>query len=193
MAHRWFPFFTNVKQMSMMQNYLLICAVHLFCTTECAAELLLFDLLICWLCSLFSCTNKANKLILLQWPPYVPTIYTLVKHDICLGCLALTFVKLWLIPPVAQYLHGKEETAVMLGFCAQTETFDVSCHYVLKIILYCLFGKIDFLLDLFIFTYKWIVALAFSTLIETTLVSVMPAHVNKHFWRSEGTQLGSSG
>lgn len=49
----------------------------------------------------------------------------LVKHDICLACLALTCVKLWLIPPVALYLHGKEETAVMLGVCAQAEAFDV--------------------------------------------------------------------
>lgn len=40
---------------------------------------------------------------------------------------SLTYVKLWSIPPVALYLHGKEETAVMLGFCAQAEAFDVPC------------------------------------------------------------------
>lgn len=53
------------------------------------------------------------------------TVCVLVKCDICLASLALTYVKLCLIPPVALYLHGEEETAVML--CAQAEAFDVSC------------------------------------------------------------------
>ncbi len=74
------------------------------------------------------------------------TVCILVKHDICLACLALTYVKLWLIPPVALYLHGEEETAVMLGFRTQAEAFDVPCPCVLKVILYCLFSNADFLL-----------------------------------------------
>lgn len=67
------------------------------------------------------------------------TVCILVKLDICLACLALTRVKLWLIPPVALYLHGIEETAGMPGYFAQAKAFDV-----LKIILYCLFPDSSF-------------------------------------------------
>lgn len=69
------------------------------------------------------------------------TVCILVKHDICLACLALTYVKLWLIPPVALCLHGKEETAVTLGFCAKAQAFDVLCLGVFKNFLFfgCLF------------------------------------------------------
>lgn len=58
------------------------------------------------------------------------TVCILVKHDICLACLALTYIKLWRIPPVALYLHGKEETAVILVFFAQAAAFDVPCQII---------------------------------------------------------------
>lgn len=113
-------------------------AVGFFLTKESKEQrmlytLLLSDLLICWLFSPLSCTNKANKRTAAVASICV-AIHISVRHDICSACIALTYIKLWLIPPDALYLHRKEETAAKLGLCAQTEVFDVSCPCVLQII-----------------------------------------------------------